>query len=103
MNSLSADSYFGHDDWRARAPGLKTLEDSFEIRRRILLAFEHAERETDPAKRAAWLSAQIYFQIGFRKRLVVLIDWAWAYWTFERSVRIVIDPVERPRNLEEVR
>ncbi len=50
------DSYFGHDEWRAHAPGLKTLEDAFEIRRRILLAFEHAEREADPAKRAAWLT-----------------------------------------------
>ena len=50
------DSYFGHDDWRAHAPGLKTLEDAFDIRRRILLAFEHAEREADPAKRAAWLT-----------------------------------------------
>jgi NADH dehydrogenase len=50
------DSYFGHDDWRAHAPGLKTLEDAFEIRRRILLAFEHAEREADPAERAAWLT-----------------------------------------------
>jgi len=50
------DSYFGHDDWRAHAPGLKTLEDALDIRRRILLAFEHAERETDPAKRTAWLT-----------------------------------------------
>jgi NADH dehydrogenase len=50
------DSYFGHDDWAPHAPGLKTLEDAFEIRRRVLLAFEHAEREGDPAKRAAWLT-----------------------------------------------
>jgi len=50
------DSYFGHDDWAPHAPGLKTLEDAFDIRRRVLLAFEHAERETDPAKRAAWLT-----------------------------------------------
>jgi NADH dehydrogenase len=50
------DSYFGHDDWAAHAPGLKTLEDAFNIRRRILLAFEHAEREADAAKRAAWLT-----------------------------------------------
>ena len=42
-------AYFGHDDWEARAPGLKTLEDALEIRRRILLAFEEAERETDPS------------------------------------------------------
>ena len=52
----ATDSYFGHDAWAMHAPGLKTLEDAFEIRRRILLAFEHAERETDPAKRAAWLT-----------------------------------------------
>jgi len=50
------DSYFGHDDWARPAPGLKTLEDAFDIRRRVLLAFEHAERESDPAKRAAWLT-----------------------------------------------
>lgn len=52
----ATDSYFGHDEWRDFAPGLKTLEDAFEIRRRILLAFEHAERENDPQKRAAWLT-----------------------------------------------
>ena len=52
----ATDSYFGHPDWKAHAPGLKTLEDAFEIRRRILLGFEHAERETDPVKRAAWLT-----------------------------------------------
>jgi NADH dehydrogenase len=42
-------AYFGHDDWREYAPGLKTLEDALEIRRRVLLAFERAERERDPA------------------------------------------------------
>jgi len=52
----AADSYFGHDEWRAHAPGLKTLEDAFRIRERILLAFEHAEREPDPVKRAPWLT-----------------------------------------------
>jgi NADH dehydrogenase len=52
----ATDSYFGHDEWRAHAPGLKTLEDAFAIRERILLAFEHAERESDPVKRAAWLT-----------------------------------------------
>ncbi len=49
-------SYFGRDDWAPFAPGLKTLEDAFEIRRRILLAFEEAEKESDPALRAAWLT-----------------------------------------------
>jgi NADH dehydrogenase len=52
----ATDSYFGHDEWRAHAPGLKTVEDAFEIRQRILLAFEHAEREADPVKRAPWLT-----------------------------------------------
>jgi len=52
----ATDSYFGHDEWRAHAPGLKTLEDAFAIRERILLAFEHAEREADPVRRAAWLT-----------------------------------------------
>jgi NADH dehydrogenase len=37
-----------------------------------------------------WLLAHIYFLIGFRNRIVVMIDWAWAYWTFERNARIVI-------------
>jgi NADH:ubiquinone reductase (H+-translocating) len=49
-------AYFGHDAWRALAPGLKTLEDALDIRRRVLLAFEHAERESDPAKRTALLT-----------------------------------------------
>ncbi|MDB5897501.1 MAG: dehydrogenase, partial [Ramlibacter sp.] len=49
-------SYFGHDEWAAYAPGLKTLADAFEIRRRVLLAFEAAEKECDPALRAAWLT-----------------------------------------------
>ncbi|WP_298923493.1 NAD(P)/FAD-dependent oxidoreductase [uncultured Ramlibacter sp.] len=52
----STHSYFGHDDWAAFAPGLKTLDDAFEIRRRILLAFEAAEKEEDPALRAACLT-----------------------------------------------
>ena len=42
-------SYFGHDDWAAAAPGLKSVEDALEIRRRIFLAYEAAERESDPA------------------------------------------------------
>jgi NADH dehydrogenase len=49
-------SYYGHDEWAPFAPGLKTLEDAIEIRRRVLLAFERAERESDPARRAAWLT-----------------------------------------------
>ncbi|MGC3997089.1 MAG: NAD(P)/FAD-dependent oxidoreductase [Anaeromyxobacter sp.] len=49
-------SYFGRDDWAPLAPGLKTIEDALEIRRRVLLAFEQAERETDPAVRQALLT-----------------------------------------------
>ena len=49
-------SYFGHDDWQAHAPGLKTIEEALEIRRRILLAFEQAEREEDAEARRAWLT-----------------------------------------------
>jgi NADH dehydrogenase len=52
----AANSYFGNDAWAPHAPALKTLEDAFEIRSRILLAFEYAERETDPARRGAWLT-----------------------------------------------
>ena len=49
-------AYFGHDEWEPYAPGLKTLEDATTIRRRLLLAFEQAERETDPQKRRALLT-----------------------------------------------
>ena len=48
--------YFGHPDWEPFAPGLKTLEDALEVRRRVLVAFERAERETDPARREALLT-----------------------------------------------
>ena len=49
-------SYFDHPEWERDAPGLKTIEDALEIRRRVLLAFEHAERETDPDAQRAWLT-----------------------------------------------
>ena len=49
-------SYFGHAEWSRFAPGLKSLEDAIEIRRRVLLAYEAAEREPDPAKRTALLT-----------------------------------------------
>jgi NADH dehydrogenase len=49
-------SYFGHDEWARHAPGLKTLADAVDIRRRVLLAFEKAERETDEARRDEWLT-----------------------------------------------
>jgi NADH:quinone reductase (non-electrogenic) len=49
-------AYFGHPEWAARAPGLKTLDDALEIRRRVLLAFEAAEREGDPVKQRRLLT-----------------------------------------------
>ena len=49
MATGAAHAYFGHPEWAGRAPGLKTLDDALEMRRRVLLAFEAAERETDPA------------------------------------------------------
>jgi len=49
----SRHAYFGHGEWEGDAPGLKSLEDALEIRRRFLLAFERAERAADPAERAA--------------------------------------------------
>ena len=49
-------AYFGHDEWEPFAPGLKTLEDATTLRRRILVAFERAERETDSLRRAALLT-----------------------------------------------
>ena len=52
----SRHSYFGHDEWERLAPGLKSLEDAIEIRRRILMAFEYAEKITDEAARRAALT-----------------------------------------------
>ncbi|MCL1471100.1 NAD(P)/FAD-dependent oxidoreductase [Argonema antarcticum] len=51
--------YFGNDRWEPVAPGLKTIENALEIRRRIFLAFEAAEKETDAEKRRAWLTFAI--------------------------------------------
>jgi len=52
----SGDYYFGHDEWRATAPGLKSIEEATTIRHKILYAFEAAEREHDPQKRREWLT-----------------------------------------------
>lgn len=52
----SSHSYFGHDEWAKYAPGLKTIADAQEIRRRVLLAFEAAEEETDEARRKALMT-----------------------------------------------
>lgn len=49
-------SYFGHDDWAPFAPGLKSIDDALAIRRRVLFAFEAAEREADPDRRRDWLT-----------------------------------------------
>jgi NADH dehydrogenase len=49
-------SYFGHDEWAEHAPGLKSIEDALDLRRRVLVAFEAAERETDPERRRAWMT-----------------------------------------------
>jgi NADH:ubiquinone reductase (H+-translocating) len=49
-------AYFGHDEWQHHAPGLKTLEDALDMRRRVLLAFEQAERETDRARQRRLLT-----------------------------------------------
>src|SRR5271154_5874900 len=52
----SSHQYFGHDEWEKFAPGLKTIEDATDMRARILLAFEAAEREEDPEKLKAWMT-----------------------------------------------
>ncbi len=52
----SSHQYFGHDEWEKFAPGLKTVEDGTNMRRRILLAFEAAERESDPAMVREWMT-----------------------------------------------
>jgi len=56
LASGAAHAYFGHPEWAARAPGLKTLDDALEMRRRVLLAFEAAEREQDPEKQRRLLT-----------------------------------------------
>ncbi len=50
------DNYFGHADWPEYAPGMKSIEDALEVRRRVLFAFEEAEREDDEARRRAWMT-----------------------------------------------
>lgn len=59
LASGATHAYFGNDQWAAHAPGLKTLDDALDLRRKLLLAFERAEAATDPAERAAWLSFAI--------------------------------------------
>jgi NADH dehydrogenase len=57
--SGAAHAYFGHDEWAPHAPGLKTLDDALEVRRRVLVAFERAEIAADAAERDAWLTFAI--------------------------------------------
>lgn len=52
----ATNTWFGHDDWAGHAPGLKTLADAFDMRARVINAFEQAERSTDEAARQAWLN-----------------------------------------------
>ena len=52
-------SYFGHDAWATHAPGLKSIEDALEVRRRVFVAYEAAERETDPGRRRDWMTSVI--------------------------------------------
>ena len=59
LASGATHAYFGHDEWAAHAPGLKSLNDALRLRRQLLLAFERAETATDPAERAAWLNFAI--------------------------------------------
>jgi NADH:quinone reductase (non-electrogenic) len=56
LSAGATHAYFGHDEWQAFAPGLKTLEDALDMRRRVLLAFEEAERETDRARQRRLLT-----------------------------------------------
>lgn len=56
LGTGASHSYFGNDGWAAQAPGLKTLEDALDIRRRVFLAYENAERENDPEKRRAFMT-----------------------------------------------
>ena len=59
LASGATHAYFGNDAWAEHAPGLKTLDDALDLRRKLLLAFERAEASTDPAERAAWLNFAI--------------------------------------------
>ena len=59
LASGATHAYFGNDQWARHAPGLKTLDDALDLRRKLLLAFERAEAASDPAEREAWLSFAI--------------------------------------------
>src|SRR5262249_24018503 len=78
--------YFGHDEWEVVAPGLKTVEDATDIRARVLLAFEAAEREPDAARRQALLTFVI---VGGGRTGVELAGAVgeWAHHTLRRNFR----------------
>jgi NADH dehydrogenase len=84
--------YFGHDEWASIAPGLKTVEDATAMRRRILLAFEEAEKAATPEDRAAWLT---FVLVGGGPTGVELAGaiGELAHWTFRGNFR-AIDPAK---------
>lgn len=111
-------SYFGHPEWAAIAPGLKTIEDALAMRSRIYLAFEAAEREGDPALQQELLTFAIvgggptgvelagalaeiahrvltseFRHIDPAKARIVLLEWAWVYLTWERGARLITGEV----------
>ena len=90
LASGSSHHYFGHDEWERIAPGLKTVEDATAMRRRILLAFEQAERAPNAAERDAWLS---FVLVGGGPTGVELAGaiGELAHWTFRDNFR-AIDP-----------
>ena len=88
--SGSRHHYFGHDEWEKVAPGLKTVEDATAMRRRILLAFEEAEKAESPEERAAWIT---FVLVGGGPTGVELAGaiGELAHWTFRGNFR-AIDP-----------
>ena len=96
-------NYFGHDEWARHAPGLKTVEDALEIRRRVLLAFEKAERETDAERQREHLTFAIVgagatgVELAGALREIAQHTLASDFHNFDpRATRVVlIDAVER--------
>ncbi len=85
-------NYFGHNAWRELAPGLKSIEDATEIRRRVLTAFEKAELEDDPARRRKWLTFVIVGGGATGVELAGALG-ELAHFTLQRDFRS-IDPAE---------
>ncbi|HYV20289.1 MAG TPA: NAD(P)/FAD-dependent oxidoreductase [Verrucomicrobiae bacterium] len=92
LGTGSVHHYFGHGEWEKVAPGLKTVEDATAMRRRILLAFEEAEKAATPEDRAAWLS---FVLVGGGPTGVELAGaiGELAHWTFRGNFR-AIDPAQ---------